>query len=163
LLAALLAVAGACKEKTAEKPKAAEPAVAQSAPPPVGSEAEQIAREAQDRPQIPITAERVIAAFDAAGLPTVEPRQVLAADVNARYCKNVRIPKYTIITVICEYATPADAEAGRQTSISKYGRIKGREVFVNGSTTLTVALKRQGTPSTDEWGMKVIEAFQKLQ
>ena len=159
----LLSVAAACDEKTADSPKAADARVAGAGAaqaPPVPLE-EQLATEARTRPQIAMTADRVLAALDTAGLATADPKQVLAATVNAMYCRNARIPAYTIIIVVCEYASPADAKKALAVHKQKFN-LPGHEVFQNGPTTLTVALKRPGLPSNDEWGKKVIAAYQAL-
>lgn len=161
LLSTLVAIA-ACKEKKEGKLVVdAPPGSAMAAPAP-GSEEEQILKESRNRPAIPFTVERVVQAINDAGIKTLDNRAVLATDVRARYCRNVRVPDYTITLVICEYQTPEDANRGREIAIEKYKWQSGRETYVNGATTMSIVLQRQGKPSTDEWGKKIVDAFQNL-
>lgn len=159
-LVAALGLAAACKEKSAGQPVVDAAVSATSAPAPApGSEEEQILKESKNRPSIPFTVERVVKAINDAGIKTEDNRAVLAADVEARYCRNVRVPEYTIVLVICEYQTPEDANHGREVALEKYKGQPGRETYVNGATTMSIVLKRQGMPSTDEWGKKIVDAF----
>jgi hypothetical protein len=158
----LLLSAAACKDKAADNKAIDAGVAAGTVSPNAGLPlAEQLDREAANRPKVPITAEKVIDTFGAAGFNIIEQKQVLGATVNARYCKNAQIPAYTIILVVCEYATPEAATRGREVSLTKFKGQKNRETFVNGSTTLTLVSTR-ALPSGDEWGKKLIEAFQKL-
>lgn len=157
----VVSMAAACKEKTADTPKAPD-AAAQVVPPPrTASVTERMSFEAKNRPRVKITAEQAIAAIDGAGLQTIEPKQVIAGDVGSKYCLNAHVARVGYVVVACEFDTPEAAERGRELQLKLYPASQ-QEILVNETTTLNVVGKRPVAPAADEYGKKIIEAFKAL-
>jgi hypothetical protein len=82
--------------------------------------------------------EDVLASFDAAGIALAEQKQYIAMTVKAAYCVGGQT-KDGLSIAVCEYATPAAAEAGR-TFVTERFRIPDldRAIHVRGATTLAL-------------------------
>src|SRR5262249_12526243 len=79
------------------------------------------------------------------GIHVARTRQVLAENLNARYC-SLAVTDGGLAAAACEYASPADALAGRARSQEIYDRIiPDRQLYVNGLTLLTLAPVGAGT------------------
>lgn len=101
-----------------------------------------LASEAGDRPGVEVPAERVFASVAAAGWPVLDQKQVLAATAIAAYCAHGHTADNVVIAV-CEYPTPAAAQAGRALLDRRYrALVPGAVRVVNGRTLVTIANAR---------------------
>ena len=103
----------------------------------LGSLAARLRYEASHRPATGPKAEQVLGAIDAAGLRVGSPHQYLGLAVHARYCAGGTTPDGLAVSV-CEYATPAEALAGKAYADSQFAAMTGAERATHGSALLTV-------------------------
>ncbi len=97
-----------------------------------------LAGEAANRPTGGLRAEAVLAALAAVGLEA-KTSQCLGGNVGARYCVGGATADGLTVS-ITEFATAADAVAGRALSQQRFGdRIPNRRQLVRGATMLTLA------------------------
>lgn len=109
--------------------------------------------EKQHRPAVKVRAEKLFDALAAKGITLASHHQVLATTAAASYC-DLGVTKDTVAIAVCEYATPAAAEKGKQLLDSCYAQLVPNAVRrINGSTLVTVAGTQAAT--RDE----VIHAF----
>lgn len=101
-----------------------------------GTLAEQLAREAAERPTDTPRAEQVLAALQGAGLVLGEQRQYLGAPAGARYCYAASSMRGLWLSV-CEFADAQSASEGRVRVLGKRPP-PGRTVLLNRTTTLLV-------------------------
>jgi len=94
-----------------------------------------LADEAAHRPGGTITVEQVTAALAQQAI-TFDAKQYLAATARAAYCAGGRTADGISIAV-CEYASPAAAEAGRAFVEQRFPNIPGRRIVVRRATMLT--------------------------
>lgn len=94
--------------------------------------------EAAHRPAAALRAEDVLASLDAAGIKLAEQKQYIAMTVKAAYCVGGQTADGLSVAV-CEYETPAAAEAGRVFVTERF-RIPDldRVIHVRGATTLAL-------------------------
>lgn len=94
--------------------------------------------EATHRPAATPKAEDVLAALDRAGIALAEQKQYVAMTVKAAYCVGGQTAEGLSIA-ICEYASPAEAAAGRAYVTDRF-RIPDLErvIHVRGATTLAL-------------------------
>jgi hypothetical protein len=146
LTIALLLGTGACSRSEQPPAQPITPAAAAAPAAPVGPTpqtmqtiAGRLRDEAASRPAGALRAEAVLAALDAAGVRVGEARQFLGATARARYCAGGATPGGLAVAV-CEYDSPAAAEAGRAYVEDRYAVMNSfRRIHVRGATTLTVA------------------------
>jgi hypothetical protein len=133
----LVVLLAACTHKAATPPVEPAPQVA-----PVQSRVDtgllgELGREAAQRPKTEPTVDTVLAAFEVAGVHIDRKQQVLATPVGARYCVAAS-SKVGLNMSLCEYATADDAKAGRDKSLQVFKTLKGRSLFVQNATLLTL-------------------------
>jgi hypothetical protein len=102
-------------------------------------------------------AEDVLAALARSGIALAEQKQYVARTVRAAYCVGGQTADGLGVSV-CEYASPADAAAGR-TYVTDRFRIPDLErvIHVRGATTL--ALSHHSGASLDEATRRAADAF----
>jgi hypothetical protein len=141
-LLACLALAAACKGDA--PPPAPAPAPAPATPPaPEHMERtdDVMAKIAvvleHERAQRPNPGPTVEAVFGKLGVDPAATKQVVAATVRARYCANGPIDGATI--AVCEYASPAEAAAGRDQTRATFAALEPtRLIVIRGATMITV-------------------------
>ncbi|HVV84487.1 MAG TPA: hypothetical protein VHE35_15570 [Kofleriaceae bacterium] len=98
--------------------------------------------EAGHRPSGTIKAEAVFAALGKAGLPITDgPRQYVGVVAGADYCVGGQTADGLGVAV-CEYDSPAKAEAGKAAVEKKFAALDSvRTIVVRGATTLTLTAR----------------------
>jgi hypothetical protein len=112
-------------------------------------------------PNVHPTSEEVFAAFAKAGLKMQEPRQHLAKDYAARFCMGQKSADTNVGLSVCEYATEAEATAGRDQSATIFKDIANRSVYRNKATTLAV-VETSKNPEDDALVKKLVAVFTSL-
>ncbi|HUJ59497.1 MAG TPA: hypothetical protein VLX92_13420 [Kofleriaceae bacterium] len=111
----------------------------------LGSLASRLRYEAAHRPAAGPRAEAVLDAIDASGVRIEKRRQYLGMPMHAAYCAGGTARDGLAVSV-CEYATPADAAAGRSYADRQFAAMSGAVRSVRGADVLTVVGPR---PSAD--------------
>jgi len=121
----------------------------------VGTE---MSAEAQHRPRVAVTTERVFAALAGRGITLASQHQVLATTAAASYCA-LGVTTESIAIAVCEYPTAQAARAGRELLDRRYRKlVPDAERAVNGTTLVTVA----NASSHRDVGDRVLETFKSL-
>jgi len=118
-------------------------------------------REAQSRPKTHPNADDIFAAFAKSGLPVPALQQSLGATYKAAYCTSGYTPDKLISLMICEYETEADANAGRDLSMSLFPKLSSRTVFAHKTNTLTI-IDQQTTAAAKALDKKASDIFMSL-
>jgi hypothetical protein len=80
----------------------------------------------------------VFAKLAAAGLAPDATKQVVAATARARYCASGT--RQAVSIAVCEYASPADAAAGRDHVRARFAALDPtRLIVITGATTITLS------------------------
>jgi len=114
--------------------------------------------EAQHRPHVAVTTERVFAALADHGITLASQHQVLATTAAASYCA-LGVTVESIAIAVCEYPTAQAARAGRELLDRRYRKlVPDAERAVNGTTLVTVANASSHRDVRD----RVLETFKSL-
>lgn len=105
---------------------------------------ERLEAEKQARPAGTPNADTILAALESAGVKVKTRKQFLGSTVLAIYCTGGQTAAGVAIAV-CEYASAEAAARGREHTIARFP-IEGREIWINGRTTLAVS---RATPSSE--------------
>ena len=91
----------------------------------------------QEKAQRPNPGPSVETVFAKLGVDPAATKQVVAATVRARYCANGPVDGATV--AVCEYASPAEAAAGRDLTSKTFAALEPtRLIVIRGATMITV-------------------------
>lgn len=115
--------------------------------------------EAEHRPSGTPMAEAVLDALEAAGVPTLDGQQVLAAIANAKYCWQSQTQDGALGFSICEFESEAARAKGEEIMRAGFGSFGPRSFLINGRTMMTIKeLKPDAKPTLE----KVMAAFARV-
>lgn len=119
-----------------------------------------LAEEAAHRPKGVVRVEAVIDALDAAGFRIENARPALAGNSKASYCRLANAAPQLFLT-ICEHEDAATAAASRAYTIETFDKISGRDIYLNGGTSLSIIRMKAGSEA-DEASRRASAIFAKL-
>jgi hypothetical protein len=117
-----------------------------------------LGREASSRPKVKPDADEVFAAIGKAGVAMGDRKQSVGATYKAAYCTGGYVTDGAISVSVCEYATEADATAGRAYAKTMFPNLDTREVWVHKTNILTIIQQRTDDAARAEQ-KKVVDAF----
>ncbi len=97
-----------------------------------------IVREGQNRPTAKPNADDVFAAMVKAGVAVGERKQSLGSTYKAAYCTGGYTTDGALALSVCEYASEAEATAGRDFAATLFPNLTTRSVRAHKTNTLTV-------------------------
>jgi hypothetical protein len=103
-------------------------------------------------------ADDVFAAVAKASVAMGDRKQSVGATYKAAYCTGGYTTDGAISVSVCEYATEADAIAGRAFAKTMFPNLDTREIWAHKTNTVTVILQRIDDAARAE-EKKVVEAF----
>jgi hypothetical protein len=115
-------------------------------------------REAKNRPGLKPNANDIFAALATAGVSLQKQSQSLGSTYKAAYCTGGYSADSLIAVTVCEYANEADANAGRDFSISLFPQMTNRTVVAHKTNTLTIVDQKSTDASKAEL-KKAVDAF----
>ncbi len=116
------------------------------------------AREAKNRPGLKPSSDDVFAALETAGVSLPAKKQSMGATYKAAYCAGGYSADSLVAITVCEYTNEAEANAGRDYSISLFPQMTNRTVVAHKTNTLQVIIQKPGAPSEAE-KKKAVDAF----
>ena len=149
-------IAGCSKQPSSP----AAPSTPVAAPAPDQPFFERLVTEAAQRDKADPSTTRVLAAFQAAGLPLETQRQHLGQAIGAAHCLMLNTSHHVTLSV-CEFSDERSAALGAETSQRALQQIAGRSVHVKRSTVLSV-IDSQADDASRQTARKALEAFDTL-
>ena len=117
-----------------------------------------ISREAKNRPGIKPSSDDVFAALDTAGVGLPQKKQSMGSTYKAAYCAGGYSADSLVAVTVCEYANEAEANAGRDYSISLFPQMTNRTVVAHKTNILQVITQKPGA-AADAEKKKAVDAF----